>query len=141
MTTNTLKAVLIGLVLLVVGLAGTSLMFYKRVRVLTANPQKVSQEENQKIIDAVGKLVLLPEGEAPTIATVTDPEKLKGQQAFFARAAEGDKVLIYTGALKAIMYRPSENKIIEIAPLVIGNPNATPAPAPKAASETTTENP
>ncbi len=130
MKTDNLKLLLIGLLILVLGLAGTSFMFYKRVKELTANPQKVGQEENQKIIDAVGKLVLLPAGETPTIATVTDPNKLKAQQAFFARSAAGDKVLIYTQALKAIMYRPSDNKIVEIAPLVIGNPNASVNPAP-----------
>ncbi len=119
------KIVLVVLGVLVLGLAGTSLMFYKKAKDLQVNPQKVTQEENQKIIDAVGKLVLLPEGETPTIATVTDAGKLKSQQAFFTRAATGDKVLIYTQALKAIMYRPSTNKIIEIAPLVIGNPNAS----------------
>lgn len=119
------KLALLILGVLVVGLAGTSLIFYKQAKELKINPQKISQEENQKTIDAVGKLVLLPEGETPTIATVTDPVKLKAEQAFFARAVEGDKVLIYTQALKAIMYRPSENKIIEIAPLVIGNPNAS----------------
>ncbi|TSC84950.1 MAG: Uncharacterized protein G01um101413_334 [Parcubacteria group bacterium Gr01-1014_13] len=123
MTTNTLKTVLIFLSLLVIGLAGTSLIFYRQVKTLKVDPQKVTQEENQKIVDAVAKLVLLPEGENPTIATVTDAEKLRSGQAFFAKTANGDKVLIYTGARKAIMYRPSENKIIEIAPLVIGNPS------------------
>ncbi len=129
MTTNTLKTVLIFLGLLVIGLAGTSVMYYKQIKTLKVNPQEVAQEENKKIIDAVGKLALLPEGEAPTVATVTDAEKLKSSgQAFFAKAAVGDKVLIYTQALKAIMYRPSENKIIEIAPLVIGNQAANTAP-------------
>lgn len=127
-TTNYLKLALVVLGVLVIGLASTSFIFYKKSKELVANPQKVTQEENQKIIDAVGKLVLLPTGETPTIATVTDPNKLKAEQAFFAKAAVGDKVLIYTQALKAIMYRPSENKIVEIAPLVIGNQNAaTPA--------------
>ncbi len=130
------KLVMLVLGVLVVGLAGTSLMFYKQAKSLKVNPQKVAQEENQKVIDAVGKLVLLPDGETPTVATVTDASKLKSQQAFFARAEEGDKVLIYTSALKAIMYRPSTNKIVEVAPLVIGNPNANPTPAPTpAASE------
>ena len=128
MPTNNLKVVVIVLGVLVLGLAGTSVLFYKQARDLKVDPQKVSQEENEKVIAAVGKLVLLPEGEAPTIATVTDPDKLKAEQAFFAKAVAGDKVLIYTRALKAIMYRPGENKIIEIAPLVIGNP--TPAPTP-----------
>lgn len=141
MKTDNLKVVLVVLVLLVIGLAGTSFTFYKRSKDLTTNPQKVTQEENQKIIEAVGKLVLLPEGEAPTIATVTDAGKLRAGQAFFAKAADGDKVLIYTSALKAIMYRPSENKIIEIAPLVIGNPNASvDASASTNATVKTTEN-
>jgi hypothetical protein len=130
MPTSNLKGVLVVLGVLTLVLAGSTGMLYKKVRSLSNEPNKVAQEENAKIIESVGKLVLLPEGEAPTIATVTDPEKLKAEQAFFARAMEGDKVLIYTQALKAIMYRPSENKIIEVAPLVIGNPNPTPtAPA------------
>ncbi len=129
MPSNNLKGVLVVLGVLTLILAGTSGVLYKQVRQLKVNPQEVAQEENAKIIDMVGKLVLLPEGEAPTIATVTDPEKLKAEQAFFAKAMEGDKVLIYTRALKAIMYRPSENKIIEVAPLVIGNPT-TPTPPP-----------
>lgn len=129
MPTSNLKGVLVVLGILTLVLAGTSVMLYKQVRQLKTDPQQASQEENQQIIDSVGKLVLLPEGETPTIATVTDPEKLKAEQAFFARAMEGDKVLIYTRALKAIMYRPSENKIIEVAPLVIGNPAPAPAPA------------
>lgn len=122
MPTINLKVAVVVLGFLVLGLAGTSILFYKQARNVNVDPQKVSQEENEKVIAAVGKLVLLPEGEAPTIATVTDPEKLKAEQAFFAKAANGDKVLIYTRALKAIMYRPTENKIIEIAPLVIGSP-------------------
>lgn len=118
-----LKLSLLILLVLVAGLGSTSFVFYKRAKDLTLNPQKASQEENQKIINAVGKLVLLPQGETPTVATVTDPEKLKSEQPFFAKAVQGDKVLIYTQALKAIMYRPSENKIVEIAPLSIGNTN------------------
>lgn len=75
--------------------------------------------EVQQLVDAVGKLMILPQDEQPTVATVTDLEKLKGQP-FFAQAQVGDKVLIYTAAAKAILYRPSENKIIELAPLSVG---------------------
>jgi hypothetical protein len=139
MITNSLKAVLIGLGVLVVVLAGTSLIFYNQAKDLKINPQKAAQEENKKVIDAVAKLMVLPEGETPTIATVTDAEKLKSQQAFFAKSVNGDKVLIYTGALKAVMYRPGDNKIIEAAPLVIGNPNPVPAPAPAPVPAPTSE--
>ena len=73
-------------------------------------------DENTKLLEAVGKLIVLPTDEQPTIATVTDLEKLK-DQVFFARASIGDKVLIYTKAKKAILYNPASNKIVEVAPL------------------------
>lgn len=74
-----------------------------------------NKEESQELIEKVGRLIVLPENEQPTIATVTDLAKLKGQP-FFARAQIGDKVLIYSQSKKAILYRPSADKIIEVAP-------------------------
>ncbi len=79
-----------------------------------------SKLEAEDIINRVGKLLILPENETPTLATVNDPSKLR-DQAFFANAKAGDIVLIYTKAEKAILYRPSENKIVEIAPFNISD--------------------
>ncbi len=87
------------------------------------DPQKVSENEALAIIDEVGKLIVLPEDEKPVIATVADPEKLKGQL-FFAKAKVGDRVLIYPNAAKAILYDPVAKKILEVAPLNIGSPQA-----------------
>ena len=72
-----------------------------------------SQAEVGELVKAVGKLITLPEGEIPTLATVTDVEKVKGQT-FFAKAQNGDRVLIYHQAKRAYLYRPSEKKIIEV---------------------------
>jgi len=69
-----------------------------------------------EVVKQVGKLVLLPSGEQPTLATVSDVAKLQSQP-FFSGAANGDKVLVYNKAKKAILYRPSLNKIVEMAPL------------------------
>lgn len=60
--------------------------------------------------------MFLPIGEIPTVATVSEPEKLKNQE-FFKDAKKGDKVLIYTNARKAILYDPLADKIITIAPV------------------------
>ena len=87
--------------------------------------------EVKKLVAEVGNLVLLPEGETPTIATVSDPEALKAQP-FFAGALKDDKVLIYTTAQKAILYRPSVGKIVQIAPINIGAANTSTAPKPAA---------
>ena len=76
-----------------------------------------SNDDFQEMLVEVGKSVELPEGEDPTWATVTDPSKLSGQ-AFFAQAKVGDKVIIYSKSKKAILYRPSENRVIEIGPII-----------------------
>ncbi len=89
-----------------------------------SNPQEAARAGVAQITKAVSKLVELPANETPTLATVTDAAKLKSQ-AFFAKAQNADKVLIYTQAKEAILYRPSTNKIIEIAPVNIGNSTNT----------------
>lgn len=76
--------------------------------------------EAKQLVAVVGKVYDLPSDEVPTIATVSDVSKLSGQE-FFMRAKNGDKVLIYTKAKKAILYRPSTNKIIEVGPVNINN--------------------
>jgi hypothetical protein len=116
-------ATTVGVVLLVAAI-GAAGYFYKELDELKKNPNKTAQDETAATIAAVGKLIALPEGEQPTLATVTDPEKLR-TQAFFASAKTGDKVLIYTNAKKAILYNPTENKIIEVAPINIGNNTAS----------------
>lgn len=103
--------------IIAIGAAG---YLYWEVMQLKKNPQQASQKEVQELVAKVSKLIVLPEGETPTIATVSDPEKLK-DQAFFAKAQKGDKVLIYTNAKKAILYSPSTNKIVEVAPINIGS--------------------
>ncbi len=109
---------------LIVILLATTVYFGYKYYQLTQSPQDVAQAEVKKLVAEVGNLVLLPEGETPTIATVSDPEALKAQP-FFAGALKDDKVLIYTTAQKAILYRPSVGKIVQIAPINIGAANNT----------------
>jgi len=127
------------LLALVVVSGAAAAYFYNQLNILKANPQVVAQKEADELISRVSQLIVLPEGEAPTIATVTDPEVLR-EQPFFARAKRGDKVLIYTNARKAILYDPVNNKIVEVAPVNIGNPEAASAeevsvPPPAGGSE------
>lgn len=91
----------------------------KELAALKENPQAVATQETQELVAKVGALVALPEGEQPTVATVNDKEKLKNQP-FFAKAENGDKMLIYTKAKKAYLYSVSQNKILEVAPVNLG---------------------
>jgi len=93
--------------------------FYARLASLQSDPQAIAQDETSKLIADVGRLILLPEGETPTVATVSDVEKLKDQP-FFAHAKNGYKVLIYSNSRRAILYDPINNKIIDVAPLDTG---------------------
>ena len=108
--------------ILLVFAALTALYYYRQFTNLRKNPQQVAQQETADIVRLVSKHIVLPEGEDPTLATVTDAEKLKDQP-FFAHAKIGDKVLIYTNARKAILYNPQSDKLVEVAPLNIGNPS------------------
>ncbi len=117
--------ILIIIILIIAGVGGTGYFYtnYQKsqseLQRFRNDPKELVKEENKRLIETVGKLVELPKGEDPIIATVNDIRKLKGQP-FFIKALNGDKVLIYTKAKEAILYRPSTNKIIEIAPVNLG---------------------
>lgn len=136
MLEKTKKIIILILAVLVLILAGTTYYFLNQYIQYKKDPQKAVREETRELINKVSKLIVLPEGEEPTIATVTDPDRLRDQP-FFARAKRGDKVLIYTNARKAILYDPQENRIIEVAPINIG----TTPPAATSTPETSTSTP
>jgi len=98
--------------LLILGLIGASGYFYYKYKIASQTNPAEAEKEVQTYATKIGKFILLPE-EVPTLATVADVEKLK-EQPFFSNAQNGDKVLFYNKAQKAILYRPSENKIIEV---------------------------
>lgn len=130
--------VLAGLFLVAaIGSATAAYNFYNDAQELKRNPQKVAQDETKLLLEQIGKLIVLPADEQPTVATVADPEKLKDQP-FFAKAQRGDRVLIYTRALKAILYDPIANRIVEVAPVSIGTTAQT---AQTAGAATDTTNP
>jgi hypothetical protein len=79
-----------------------------------------AQAEVDATVAKVGKLIALPTDEKPTVATVTDASKVNSQP-FFQNAKNGDVVLIYTKAQKAILYSPAENKIVEVGAVNINN--------------------
>ena len=76
------------------------------------------ENEDKNLISKVSKLIELPTDEVPTIATVLAEDKVN-KELFFKNAEAGDKLLAYLKAKKAVLYRPSTNKIIEVAPIVL----------------------
>lgn len=121
---NTKKIILPVLLVLFLATSSSAYFFYKKASALKVDPsaraQEKAQEEVAELVARVGKLIILPIGELPTVATVSDPEKLKGQ-IFFAKAKMGDKVLLYQNARKAYLYDSVNNKILEVAPINFGD--------------------
>lgn len=78
-----------------------------------------------ELIKEVSEIFELPD-EEPTVATVTDPALL-ADQPFFAKSQTGDIALVYNNARKAILYRPSQKKVIEVGVL---SDSPTPAQTP-----------
>lgn len=95
-----------------------------------SNPTEAAKVETDSLVKKVNEIVELPKDETPTVATVVDAGKLKSQ-AFFANAANNDKVLMYTKAKKAYLYRPSTDKLIEVAPINIDQPTTSTTPTKK----------
>lgn len=120
------KLLIILIILIVIGLLGYGLAyyFYQQYKSLKS-PEEQLKKETAEVVAAVSELMYLPEGETPTLATVLDKEKLKDQP-FFKNAENGDKVLIFTREMKAILYRPSTNKIIEVMPISMSQPPPPP---------------
>ncbi len=119
------------LVLTLLGLGSWSLALHndrdnlrRQVTALNANPQATIQKQTDGLIRAVSKLLTLPAGETPTIANVSDAGQARQQSAFFNNAQNGDKVLMYVKAGEAVLYRPSSNKIILVAPLTFNSASA-----------------
>ncbi len=89
---------------------------YNQVQSVKKLATKRSSDPDEKMLATIGSVVALPE-EKPTIVNITDRDKLQDQE-FFKKAQNGDKVVIYESVRRIFLYRPSLNKIIDIAPLV-----------------------
>lgn len=122
------KQSLVVIVLLIAMAVSTfAAVYYYRMYTMYEAKVPKEQREADKDIDntlmMLGKLMVLP-NERPSLAVVKDADKLKTQQKFFAQAQNGDKLLVFRNARKAVLYRPSANKIIESGPLLV-SPDAT----------------
>jgi len=128
----------VGFILIFASL-GAAIFFYIKYQntlKILKDPKESVKLESKLLVEKIGKLMELPKGEEPTVATVSDKDKLSNQP-FFANAQNGDKVFIYAKGKKAILYRPSTNKIIEVGPVNIGESfQASPTAATASATKT-----
>ncbi len=110
------------------GLAGYFYYQYSHTK------EVMEAREITELTEKIGNVMDLPADEVPTLATVTNKEKLD-DQAFFKKAENGDQILIYSIASRAILYRPSLEKIIDVTTLsIVRESGEVVAPAPEITS-------
>jgi hypothetical protein len=119
-----IKPALIGLICLAVAGVAAAFVLFSPGGVLGTSTRSGTATDayDQKTIDELAKLMVLPD-ETPSIATVLDKTKL-ADQPFFARAENDDKLILYTQAGKAILYRPTTKQIVEVMPLILPGTNS-----------------
>lgn len=110
----------VGIVIILFGV-----LYWQWVRMRnTATDPAVQKEtarlENQALIILVKRHILLPENEAPTIATIDNAQDLANEQDFFKNAQNGDKLLIYPKAKQAFIYSPSRDVVVVMGPTSFG---------------------
>jgi hypothetical protein len=107
--------------LIVIVLLLASLFLYDQYREAKRKLEAGTTKNSQQVTDTVSrvsKLILLPTNETPTIVTVKDASKLKGE-AFYTDAKDGDVTLVYSKQKRAILYRPSQNIIVNVAAVTV----------------------
>ncbi|MFA6415980.1 MAG: hypothetical protein WCW56_00655 [Candidatus Paceibacterota bacterium] len=108
---NFIPAIVILAVLLALGFGGY--YYYSK------NNQNQSEDKQIAALEKkIGKLIVLPTGEKPILATIKDAAALSAQQPFFAGAQNGDKLLVYSQARKAFIYSETTGKLVNVGPIV-----------------------
>ena len=83
----------------------------------------LSEEEQAEIrtevLEVLSDIMILPEDVTPVLATVADSETLRAEQAFYAKVEDGDILLVFQISQQAVIYRPSEHKIVNAGSLVV----------------------
>lgn len=93
--------------------------------------------EVKTLTDKISQIAVLPENETPTVLTVSDLTKLKGNP-FFVNAKLKNKIIIYKKTGRIILYDPFGNKIVNMGPYSENSASGSPSPTPASASETPT---
>jgi len=118
------KALNIILIVVIVVLAWGYYSKEKQLKLITdPNAQaQLAQQQVNDVVAQVGKIALLP-NETPQVLTISDAAAAIQQQPNLAGVTNGDEILLYVKAGKAIIYSPSRNIIVNILPIILQDQN------------------
>lgn len=123
-----MKKILSVIVWFIIGVAVGAGALFVWNNYVAKNPAKIASqmEEAQvkEIVAKVSKIIILPTGEEPVVATIKDASSLIKEQPFYKGAKNGDVVLVYQKAAKAIVYSPERNVIVNVGPIFLQDQQA-----------------
>ena len=77
------------------------------------DPDAANKQLAARIVTEVGKLYDVPQNETPDVAKLNSAKQLNGQE-FYAKAQDGDYVIIYPTSQIALLYREQTHKLINV---------------------------
>lgn len=113
MKKNLIKGLIALLVILFLGSYGYLLNQYIKAK------SALTPEEVSATVESVSKLIKVDNSQEPLVATIQDASALAKEQKFYETAKNGDILVVYQD--KAIIYRPSEDILVNVGPVVIQN--------------------
>lgn len=91
-----------------------------------AESQQLSDKEIKSLVKKVSKLIIVPD-ETPVIATIIKADELIAEQKFYLGSKDGDYLIVFPTAKKAIIYRKEEDKLINVGPIIVDEQATTTA--------------
>ena len=135
------KKILSVLIIIIIALLAFAIYNKFNTTAPAAGEGQLSEKEIKSLVTKVSKLINVPD-ETPVIATIIKADQLIAEQKFYAGSKDGDYLMVFPTAQKAIIYRESENKLINVGPIVVDpaaqQASSTPAAVEKAPAATTT---
>jgi hypothetical protein len=106
-----------GIILAVAIMALLSLIFWKDIFVFAVYRDSGEREVQRLLLD-LSPHIIMPQGELPALATITD-KSILNQGGVLKDAKNGDELLLYYESGKVYVYRPSVRKVVAVGPLTI----------------------
>jgi hypothetical protein len=98
---------------------------------------KFTDEQVSQLTARIGRFLVVPANEKPSVVVIRDVAQLAAQQSFYAGAKDGDILVVYS--TRAIIYDAKTNKLVNVGPIVrnttpptdgTASPSATPSLTP-----------
>jgi hypothetical protein len=116
------KKIISILIIIIIALLGYAV--YDKFFATTTLETQLSEKEIKSLVVKVSKLINVPE-ELPVVAKIIKAEELMAEQKFYTGSKDGDYLIVFPTTQKAMIYRESEDRLINVGPIIVDQPATT----------------